>query len=77
VVTGPAACPHPEQQHHPRGSLLKLLGQTTPAVSTLAIGCQEETSLETTATPSTPPIAVREVDATHVASRDTSLRSVL
>jgi hypothetical protein len=77
VVTGPAVCPHPEQQHHPRGSLLKLLGQTTLAVSTPAIGHQEETSPETTTTPSTPPTAVRAVDATHVVSLDTSPRSVL
>jgi hypothetical protein len=61
----------------PRGSLLKLLGPTTPAVSTPAIVPQEETSLETTAIPSTPPIAARAVDATHVVSLDTSLRSVL
>jgi hypothetical protein len=60
-----------------RGLPLKLLGLITPAVSTPAIAHQEETSLETTATPSTPPIAVRAVGATLVVSLDTSLRSVL
>jgi hypothetical protein len=48
-----------------------------PSVSTPATARQEETSLEATATLSTPPTAVRVVDATLVVSLDTSLRSAL
>jgi hypothetical protein len=60
-----------------RGLPLKPPGPTTRIASIPATAPQAGTSLEVTATHSTPPTAAMVADATHVASQDTSLRSAL
>jgi hypothetical protein len=77
VVSGPAACPHPGLRHPHKGSPLKPLGPTTQTVNTPATALQAGISLEVIATLSTPITAAKVVDATPVASLDTSLRSAL